>query len=78
MNAREERAARYAAVVARNQARLAAMKDKKTADMFAGEWARENNVAPEELTLRGESFTERVSEATADIQREEPEQSQLF
>lgn len=67
-----------------NHARLAAIKDRKTLDIFSSEFGREMGVTPEELTLLGETvpdvgtFAERCERAAADLRREEPEQGGLF
>jgi hypothetical protein len=73
MTTTKERAARYAEVVARNHARLAALRDLRSGDMF-----HQVGGPAEALTLMGETMPERVSRATADIDREEPEQGLLF
>lgn len=61
-----------------NHSRLAAMKDRRTADLFAsGDQA-------EDLTLAGEvipeapTFAQRCERAAADVARSEPEQATLF
>lgn len=63
----------YLETVARNHARIAAMLDKRTADMLASGNARED------LTLAGEVLPAALPMVrNADLQREEPEQGRLF
>lgn len=62
-----------------NHARLAALRDRRTGDLFAS-----GPDGSEDLTLVGErvpdlpTFAQRLEQATAELQRSEPEAGLLF